>query len=408
MKTRAQSQIIATILIIMIVLVSVVIVWNIVNESVSDSASQVNINPLLLKGNVVEFSYNDDAEIEGFSKGDVARVKVERGSGKGEISGIKLVFEDYSGNLHIFTSEEFPEELETETYLISKDDARLDDPVSNFEEIKGVTLSYVYEGNSGDVVTRSLDDFDDVQANPSSSENPISKPLVAIVDCEGLQNIQNDLNENYSLAKDIDCSGVDFLSIGGYSAPFSGSLDGKNKIIKNLKISSDSYYQGLFGVTSVDAKISNLGLVGVDINTRGYSGGLVGYNRGEIINCYSSGSISVDSSGVGGLVGYNPGGKIINSYSTAEINGVGYVGGLVGYNSQGIITNSYSEGDVYARYYGGGIIGYSFRGIITNSYSKGVVILNSVNSDNLVGYEYQISLVCDDSELLATTNCLGP
>jgi len=51
-----------------------------------------------------------------------------------------------------------------------------------------------------------------------------------------------------------------------------------------------------------------------DVQSDIYTGGLVGYNRGEIENCFSTGKVKGENFS-GGLVGYNVGGiiKIVTS-----------------------------------------------------------------------------------------------
>ncbi len=84
-------------------------------------------------------------------------------------------------------------------------------------------------------------------------------------------------------------------------------------------------------------------------------GGLAGFNgddyyhSGLIENCYSTGTVRVDSGyDIGGLVGANSA-YINNCYSTSNVIGSGrssYVGGLVGGHSWNNINNCYSTGDV--------------------------------------------------------------
>ena len=83
-------------------------------------------------------------------------------------------------------------------------------------------------------------------------------------------------------------------------------------------------------------------------------GGLVGYNMGEINDCYSIGPVTgpaSDYDGLGGLVGTNSGYQslpaiIRNCYSVGKVNVLGsseYSGGLVGYQYEGVgsIISSY-------------------------------------------------------------------
>jgi hypothetical protein len=111
--------------------------------------------------------------------------------------------------------------------------------------------------------------------------------------------------------------------------------------------------------------VKNLGVVDVSITGTGDQvGGLVGYNSGgTVTQCYSSGVVS-GNSWVGGLVGMEStpwfGGRtIMDCYSTAAVfAATGGAGGLVGYND-GTILRCYSAGPVAAVSGAGGLVGVS-------------------------------------------------
>jgi hypothetical protein len=70
----------------------------------------------------------------------------------------------------------------------------------------------------------------------------------------------------------------------------------------------------------------------------------VGFNRGAINNCFSTGSVSGNGR-VGGLVGANWE-TITNCYSTGSVHGDEDVGGLVGYDNSGFYTKSFWDNTV--------------------------------------------------------------
>lgn len=81
----------------------------------------------------------------------------------------------------------------------------------------------------------------------------------------------------------------------------------------------------------------------------GSVGGIVGYNYGTLKQCYSTGIVSESEGGshIGGLAGDNDNGRISDSYSRANIS-VNHgdwhcIGGLVGFNN-GAVINCYSSG----------------------------------------------------------------
>jgi hypothetical protein len=109
--------------------------------------------------------------------------------------------------------------------------------------------------------------------------------------------------------------------------PFRGIFDGCGFAVSGVYISnSDRYRNGLFGAS--DGIVKNLGAVNSYIKGKGFVAGLVGYNSGEVSNCYSISTVE-GKTDVGGLVGKNDG-VINNSYSVVD--------GLVGDNSGAIIN----------------------------------------------------------------------
>ncbi|HEY4370221.1 MAG TPA: GLUG motif-containing protein [Steroidobacteraceae bacterium] len=139
-----------------------------------------------------------------------------------------------------------------------------------------------------------------------------------------LQGMNGNKALNYALGSNIDASatsawnaGAGFAPIGTNVAQFSGSFDGLGHTISGLTINlpgTDNI--GMIGYTNSSARISNVGMVNVDITGRNVVGGLAGSNSGSISNSYTTGSVS-GSTYVGGLAGSsNSGATINNSYAT--------------------------------------------------------------------------------------------
>ena len=141
---KAQAQIITTILIILLVLASIVIVWNVVDKAISESSSQVDVQPFLLKGDL-EYSMVSSDEV---------KVEVNRGAGGGEILGVKIIFTDYEGNKYNYDSDpdKFPNELETEVYEIFLGQLNPND-LSSFHKIKEISFYFIYSKNSKEAFT---------------------------------------------------------------------------------------------------------------------------------------------------------------------------------------------------------------------------------------------------------------
>jgi hypothetical protein len=107
---RGQVNVIVVILIILIAFVAVMIVWNIVVPLIREEGEDVIIEPLVVKLEVKEVIL--------FTNGAL-KVSVERGAGRGEITGLNFVFYDELGGSHVETKETAIEELETEIHSFS-------------------------------------------------------------------------------------------------------------------------------------------------------------------------------------------------------------------------------------------------------------------------------------------------
>ena len=182
-----------------------------------------------------------------------------------------------------------------------------------------------------------------------------------------------------------------WLPIENGDSDFSGIFDGNAYTLSNLKIDRpDASSVGLF--SSVSGTIKSIGLRDIAVHGDEDIGGLVGLNKGTIMDSYSTGQVS-GSDYVGGLVGYNEAGIVSSSYNTGQVEATGeiaFVGGLVGYNEgETTVSNSYNTGPVKATGLDpsvGGLVGHNF-GDITNSYSTGQVEATGDDADagGLVG-----------------------
>ena len=166
--------------------------------------------------------------------------------------------------------------------------------------------------------------------------------------------------------------------IGNNTDRFRGVYDGDRHTISNLYFNRpESDHQGLFGFTETTAIIRNLGVVYDCVRGKSYSGGLVGYNKGLIENCFASGANFHGESLIGGLVGHNFGENAIirNSFSTGFISGLQLVGGFIGHNHSGTIQNCFSFAEVHRPEHNyetfGPFIGKNWQGTIINCYATG-------------------------------------
>jgi hypothetical protein len=118
-------------------------------------------------------------------------------------------------------------------------------------------------------------------------------------------------------------------------------------------------------------------------------GGLLGENSGTVNDSFSGGKVEgiYSTSGhLGGLVGTHKGLSVNRCYSTAQVSGDSRIGGLVGSHWEGRITTCYSTGSVNGNSRVGGLVGQS-SGSITSCYSTGAVT-GTEDGGGLVGLHY--------------------
>ena len=256
---------------------------------------------------------------------------------------------------------------------------------------------------------------------------------IPISNREELERIADDpeypLSGKYHLTNDIDLGGGEWTPIGDNStnsdaSRFTGVFDGQGYVIRNLTISEEHQYNGLFGYVQ-DAAIKNVGLEGARIQVSAssfiYTGGIAGYGTGavSIENCYHEGRLSasmavsspsndkIDAVCAGGIIGYINGksgeynkplavlnncrneGEIYSAASTsAEIVwNILNAGGICGYaegsvSIEGCSNSGNVSGSVVDSYggiaYSGGICGSSYG-------SRNVPVRNCYNTGNVSG-----------------------
>ena len=202
-------------------------------------------------------------------------------------------------------------------------------------------------------------------------------------------------DKHFVLTADIDLTGWSSSTLSliaaGYT-PFSGQFDGAGHVVRNLRLTGvfGSSKLALFGLTSSEARIMNLGVVDVYVQGDDYFGALVAYNSGTITNCYSTGRVAThfgivhnESQVIGGLVAKNDGGTIMDCHSSVTMVGhsMSHSGGLVGFNlNGGRIVSSYSTGSmttldnkVCSGDYVGGLVGLSKFSTIESCYSTSTI-----------------------------------
>ncbi|MFP9191230.1 Ig-like domain-containing protein [Natrialbaceae archaeon A-CW1-1] len=211
------------------------------------------------------------------------------------------------------------------------------DVVFNNED--GRTVSYPYLQENPQNPAPSLETF--YAGGAGTVDDPYQ-----IETWQQLDYVRINLDLHFVLAADLDADThhTDFEPIGDANDRFTGSFDGANHTISNLKIHRHSEdYVGLFGVIGPSGEVSNLGLEDADITGNNWAGTIAGENEGKVTQSYATGSV-MGSSYVGGLLGENSG-ELRESYATTAVTGSSYIGGLVGEN-RGEIGETYAAGAV--------------------------------------------------------------
>ena len=209
------------------------------------------------------------------------------------------------------------------------------------------------------------------------------------------------LGYNYILANDITLNSVELtydangnLTVNASALNQWTPIDGLNGIfngngfsVSGVYINSNSDYVGLFGEFGEEGEIKNLTVKNSYIKGKNKVGGICGYTKANVTNCFFDGAV-LGNGYVAGIVGYSVWNSISNCENSGNVWGAGtYVSGIVsgdtsfGPNS---ISNCYNKGNV----------------ISTGNYTAGITAAtdansfsNCTNAGNIVGVNYVGGLV---------------
>ena len=225
--------------------------------------------------------------------------------------------------------------------------------VTGGERGRGITVKVSTDGNSNAVTSNKIDIRTDFAVN----------------DVASLNLIRADLSGAYILTGDVNIP-AGFMPIGGASdgGAFTGTFDGNGHTVDlgYNYVQLDGSEAGLFGGIN-GGTVKNLNLEGeitVAAPASCWVGALAGgFNEGTIRNVSSSVNVTItggiDSSWAGGIVGatgLNGPAIIINCYSTGDVTVTGYqptgnhnffAGGIVG-NYDITIQSCWASGDIGA------------------------------------------------------------
>ena len=215
------------------------------------------------------------------------------------------------------------------------------DKVTGNVTIKVPTVNTSTGGDEPVVPDVPIGDGDGTEANPWAIRTASDLvTLGAEVDAG-----DNKAGKFYALANDIDLTGIEWNPIGadlsnksgGTVVGFSGTLDGRGHVIRNISINSDTIqYAGLFG-GYFDGTLMNLGMEGGSITTTAEDSTVGALARklvsttnssasvGKIVNCYSRVPCTAVTRSSGLIDAVEEGGMVVGCYQAAAVNnGAGY------------------------------------------------------------------------------------
>jgi len=147
---------------------------------------------------------------------------------------------------------------------------------------------------------------------------------------------------------------------------------GSNATISNLTVEGtiNSTIEGVGGIVGINAGTISKSASKVTLTSEGYAGGIAGRNSGTIEKCYSMTGSVTGRYMLGGIVGINyTAGIVTNSFSRMDLTlETNVAGGLVGWN-KGQISYCYSTGKIHEGLTNkGGLVGYDDDGIVQYSF----------------------------------------
>ncbi len=182
-------------------------------------------------------------------------------------------------------------------------------------------------------------------AAPVSAEEEISTAEELIALSEGSGDDSLTLGKTYVLTNDIDLSGKKMVPV----QVFGGVFDGKGHTVKGFSYSGRQSGVGLFRTVIKGGEVRNLNL---EVNMQPTEdmknvGGIVGINYGLIKNCTVRGYI-LGIEAAGGIAGRNmKSGTIDSCVNVAEVHAMRRTGGIAGYN-EGNIRLCENRGEINA------------------------------------------------------------
>ena len=153
MNKRGLSNVIVTLIIIVISLIAVGLVWGVVQNIISEGTEDISLAGFKIDIKILGAEINENN----------INVNVKRNVGSGDLTGIKFIFSD-GENTEAKEKTVSLKELESESFDLALDDL-------NVSEIKTVSIAPIYLSGSGKEVLGNIADTYNIVISTSSGEN---------------------------------------------------------------------------------------------------------------------------------------------------------------------------------------------------------------------------------------------
>ncbi len=159
MNNKAMSTIVASILIILLVLISIGVIWGVISNVIRENAEKIDLDKTTLDLKIKSIEISNDS---------VALVLVKRGSGEGEFIGFKLVFDD-GQQTEVIEINESMEKLQQKLVVVFLEKI-------NSSEIKSVGIYPIFRTQSGKLIVGTIRDEIEIKDKIIKSEPPPEPP----------------------------------------------------------------------------------------------------------------------------------------------------------------------------------------------------------------------------------------
>jgi len=144
MNKRGISQVVTTVLLILVVLAAVSIIWAFVRPAIEKTAGGISISSITIDLEIVRESVFDNTNTS------IISFDVKRKSGEGKVVGLKVILEDTNGEEKLFDFPLVINQLETKGVSI-------DYSTSTLGNIAKISIAAVFEQNEQEAVGNVVD-----------------------------------------------------------------------------------------------------------------------------------------------------------------------------------------------------------------------------------------------------------